>query len=1034
MWPAVVLSFFIATLKLLTNALHKFRGRPTLKDDERFRNGSNQVHETLAMNYVIMSDYMRNYLRYQTEFKCNSHELTNEITTETSDENCFAKQCEYHKSDVQRPNSLKENDAMKLADDNNLILSEISSVKVNIILTCITVICIVMFNSIVFHKSCLLVTLSAILFILCSLVYMCKRIDKSIANFFNECDIFEKAEQLCPSEYVEHEESTIYPRSRYAQFIYFERVKRRRHIGIDREPSRIPVRQLERAFGKSRKIRRAVRQYIRRNIPRSSKIHQFTWKSTFSRKECFTNYARKGGVRKRINSIKVTRNKRQTRFSETARLHHSNLFHLHSVEEVYKDFNHRVKCNEFNLSKDIEKNPGPVFVDAAKTITAPYSQDNVVFGLNAGSQCAAMALTSLIYNHRNRIKSSLDLVNILNIGNELYSGVSKLSRQSYLMLTELPEVVNMFNTNYRLHYSPSYTGTVQGSCALVDYNFCMPLTNAIETLLEGNYNAFLLTIQCNTVGIYCTADGKFKIFDSHARDSRGMVHPEGTCVLLELQNLNNLLSYVQEFYKSSNVQYELKGVQVSEIQYETNDCSHQLANTTTSNITALKCCCAISFYCICFSLIKACGYWNSQTLDSIAEQGKIFYREKLQAENRLTIDNFPSILQIYDADIHITFNLEKKGILCSTSLASKLILHKLITDNKKDNTGFLMWISNYCISCIFCNNSKSKRCGKYYLTVFTDIGNVKMFQSIHDTDYLIETFFNTVKEQYHSSELEYYIRFLSCSSTLSNDVRQRVKRKHTFNSKKEAKRKKKNYAELSSEEKQKLLSQRSERYNSMNLFEKEKLLFKKAEWYKSLNPEEKEKLSSRKAEWYKSLNPEEKEKLLSSRTEWYKSLNPEEKEKLLSSRAEWYESLDLVKKEKLLIQKRFNMQEARQLKEVEILSLDHCISVFQSKIKDGPYYICLVCNRILYRKTVCYFRKNKYNCIQSIFTDIKSFDGKQYICKTCHSKVLQGKVPSQAACNKLQVDDIPPELAVLEKLEQILVAQRIVFEKNCSNA
>ena len=68
----------------------------------------------------------------------------------------------------------------------------------------------------------------------------------------------------------------------------------------------------------------------------------------------------------------------------------------------------------------------------------------------------------------------------------------------------------------------------------------MPLINAIETLLEGNYNAFLLTIQCNTVGIYCTADGNVKIFDSHARDSCGMVHPEGACVLLELQNLNKL--------------------------------------------------------------------------------------------------------------------------------------------------------------------------------------------------------------------------------------------------------------------------------------------------------------------------------------------------------------------------------------------------------------------------------------------------------------------------------------------------------------
>ena len=109
--------------------------------------------------------------------------------------------------------------------------------------------------------------------------------------------------------------------------------------------------------------------------------------------------------------------------------------------------------------------------------------------------------------------------------------------------------------------------------------------------------------------------------------------------------------------------------------------------------------------------------------------------------------------------------------------------------------------------------------------------------------------------------------------------------------------------------------------------------------------------------------------------------------------------------------------------------MNNCISVFKSKIRGvGPYYICSVCNRILYRKTVICLKKDKYN-IQNLLTDVKSFDGKQYICKTCHSKASQGKVPSQAVCNKLAVDKIPQELLVLEKLEQILISQRIVFEK-----
>ena len=59
-----------------------------------------------------------------------------------------------------------------------------------------------------------------------------------------------------------------------------------------------------------------------------------------------------------------------------------------------------------------------------------------------------------------------------------------------------------------------------------------------------------------------------------------------------------------------------------------------------------------------------------------------------------------------------------------------------------------------------------------------------------------------------------------------------------------------------------------------------------------------------------------------------------------------------------------------------------------------------------------------------------SFGGKLYICNTCHSKAIQEKLPCQATVNRnLYVDDVPTELESLKKLEQIMVARRIVFEK-----
>lgn len=66
---------------------------------------------------------------------------------------------------------------------------------------------------------------------------------------------------------------------------------------------------------------------------------------------------------------------------------------------------------------------------------------------------------------------------------------------------------------------------------------------------------------------------------------------------------------------------------------------------------------------------------------------------------------------------------------------------------------------------------------------------------------------------------------------------------------------------------------------------------------------------------------------------------------------------------------------------------------------------------------------------QDIFKIQSSFDGGEYICKTCHSNAIQRSLPCQAIVSNLYVDEVPTELEDLQKLEQIKVAQCIVFEK-----
>ena len=51
-------------------------------------------------------------------------------------------------------------------------------------------------------------------------------------------------------------------------------------------------------------------------------------------------------------------------------------------------------------------------------------------------------------------------------------------------------MMRVFNINYQLQYSPSYTGTIHGTCEVQDFNYCMSFANAMQALLGQNYNSF----------------------------------------------------------------------------------------------------------------------------------------------------------------------------------------------------------------------------------------------------------------------------------------------------------------------------------------------------------------------------------------------------------------------------------------------------------------------------------------------------------------------------------------------------------------
>ena len=173
------------------------------------------------------------------------------------------------------------------------------------------------------------------------------------------------------------------------------------------------------------------------------------------------------------------------------------------------------------------------------------------------------------------------------VGNQLYSSLSLLARQSMLLLTELP----VFERFFQLEYSESYTCNMHGDARIEGYHYCIPL----ETLLALNYNSFILTV--GIIGV-----------DSHARDMYGNSHSQGTCVLLEIPYMQKLVQYFQSLYTCRNEDiYELKGVHIAN--FEVDLCSSSVEYCSISNVNSLyqcscKQCCAIAVYAMRYSVVK----------------------------------------------------------------------------------------------------------------------------------------------------------------------------------------------------------------------------------------------------------------------------------------------------------------------------------------------------------------------------------------------------------------------------------------------
>ena len=169
-----------------------------------------------------------------------------------------------------------------------------------------------------------------------------------------------------------------------------------------------------------------------------------------------------------------------------------------------------------------------------------------------------MSLRFLIYNDTQGISSANDLIQIMNIGNQLYSSLSQLARRAHLMQSELPTALNVFDTDYQLEYSESYSGTVHQEIAIEGYQYCTSLPRAFESLIFESYTNFILTVGCITVIVIWGS--KYLILMQEICMVEGSLKVR---VLLEVPSLDSLVHYFQSIH---NDIFEVRGVQIENIQ------------------------------------------------------------------------------------------------------------------------------------------------------------------------------------------------------------------------------------------------------------------------------------------------------------------------------------------------------------------------------------------------------------------------------------------------------------------------------------
>ena len=461
------------------------------------------------------------------------------------------------------------------------------------------------------------------------------------------------------------------------------------------------------------------------------------------------------------------------------------------------------------------------------------------------------------------------------------------------------------------------------------------------------------------------ADSDFFYFVNEQYMAQHFLRAYGVVILVLILTLNLNFSALKLLKLLTDGDVESNPGPTFEILKVTQGSFHQ-GNPKFGHTAGIQCACN-SLYALCWSAIKRVAVWTTSDLDYVLENGDILFKG-LNTDMALNVDELPGNVHIEGCSLNVILLENETGVLNTTDQMNFLKISFQMKTNT--GTGAIFFINGYTFALIW-NKSGIFLCDSHSRSkegfITADGTSVLLkFKTLNEVQ-------NYIKEVYMLSQnlqvLTYQIQYINIEVG-NTDVS--LIMNSARKSKKRAQKREYRATVFGTPEHENIKAQQRER---------------KREKYTNL------------------FGTSEHENIKVQRREKYANIfGTSEHESIKKRMRDHYTATSRTQNN---------------------------IKTFRMEIEKGPYFICVVCNRCLYRKSVLKFNETKYdvNFESFCYEKVDSYDGCQYICKTCDTKLKKKKIPCQAVWNKLQLSEFPDHIPCLNKLERVIIAKRILFSK-----